>query len=47
VATNSGRVDVESMIEKKERGRETTCVELLGDGVDWAFGFIEGEDDVA
>jgi len=33
-AMNSGRVDVEGMTGKKERGCEITCAELLGDGVD-------------
>jgi hypothetical protein len=32
--TNSGRVDVEGVTGKKERGRETTCAELLDDGLD-------------
>jgi hypothetical protein len=45
-ATNSGRVDVEGMTEKQERGRDTTCAELLGDDVDLAVDLIEGEDGV-
>src|SRR5260221_5338046 len=31
-ATNCGRVDVKGMTGEKERGCETTCAELLGDG---------------
>jgi len=45
-ATNSGRVDVKGRTGKKETGCETTCAELLDDGVDWAIGLIEAEDDV-
>lgn len=45
-ATNSGRVDVEGMTGKKERGCETTCAEFLGDNVDKAVDLIEAEDDV-
>jgi len=33
-ARNSGRLDVEGKTGEKERGCETTCAELLGDGVD-------------
>jgi hypothetical protein len=44
--TDARRVDVEGERRKEERSGETTCAELLGDGLDEAVDLVEPEDDV-
>ena len=45
-AANSGRVDVDVKTEKRKKGCETTCAELLSGGVDYAVDLVEAGDDV-
>jgi hypothetical protein len=44
--TDARRIDVECERRNKERSGETTCTELLGDGVDDAMDLVEPEDDM-
>ena len=44
--TDGRRIDVEGERREKKRSGETTCAELLGDGVDEAVNLVEPEDDV-
>ena len=44
--TEARRIDVEGKRREKGRSGETTCAELLGDGVDKAADVVEPEGDV-